>query len=483
MPKPLKKRSMIGTFTRPVLVLLGLLLLLSCKEQARHPNIILILTDQQSESMMSSSGNQYLHTPAMDYIANNGIRFTRAYVTNPVCSPSRVSLMTGRFPGFYKDAEGRQVRNNAGAMDIPANSPEASGENLASFLKKAGYDLVYGGKQHLPAFLDPDLVGFHVLTEDARGELASKAADYIRADHDKPYFMAVSLINPHDICFMAIRDFADSTYQQQLQRNFKTELALLDKALELPEGISREEFFEQYCPPLPPNFEPQEDEAKAIELFLNRDPRFFRRGAREEYTEEQWRMHRWAYARLTEMVDVHVQEILDALIESGKEEETLILFTSEHGDNDGSHRLEHKNVLYEESVKVPFTAMWKGHIPAGQVNDRQLVSVGLDLLPTLADYAGIAAETDPRGSSLRPLFEGEKVDWRESLGIEGEISRAVIQEGGIKYIRYDAAGFEERLMDLKEDPYETTHFTQDPAYTEKLEKIRKEFEEYWFEGH
>ncbi|MDN3687424.1 sulfatase family protein [Cyclobacterium jeungdonense] len=464
----------------PVLVLFCLIALQSCKGQASRPNIILILTDQQSESMMSSSGNPYLHTPAMDYIANNGIRFTRAYVTNPVCSPSRVSLMTGRFPGYFKDSKGNLVRDNASSMDIPATSREASGENLASYLKKAGYDLVYGGKQHLPAFLDPDLGGFHVLTEDARGELASKAADYIRGDHENPYFMTVSLINPHDICFMAIRDFADSLYLQQLQRNFKTELTNLDKALELPEGVSREEFFEKYCPPLPPNFEPQEDEAKAIELFLNRDPRSFRSGAREEYTEEQWRMHRWAYARLTEMVDVHVQEILDALIESGKEEETLVIFTSEHGDNDGSHRLEHKNVLYEESVKVPFTAMWKRQIPAGQVNDRQLVSVGLDVLPTLADYAGIAAVTDPRGSSLRPLFEGEKVDWRESLGIEGEISRAVILEDGLKYIRYDAAGFEERLMDLKEDPYETTHFTYDSAYRDRLQKIRREFEDNWF---
>lgn len=480
MPKPIKNTNLLGTFNQPVLAFLGLFFLLACKEQANRPNIILILTDQQSESMMSSSGNKYLHTPAMDYIANNGIRFTRAYVTNPVCSPSRVSLMTGRFPGYFKDSKGNLVRDNASSMDIPATSPEASGENLAGYLKKAGYDLVYGGKQHLPAFLDPDLVGFHVLTEDARGELASKAADYIKADHENPYFMTVSLINPHDICFMAIRDFADSQYLQQLQRNFKTELTLLDKALELPEGVSREEFFERFCPPLPPNFEPQEDEAKAIELFLNRDSRSFRSGAREEYTEEQWRMHRWAYARLTEMVDAHIQEILDALIESDKEQETLVIFTSEHGDNDGSHRLEHKNVLYEESVKVPLAAMWKGQIPAGQVNDQQLVSMGLDLLPTLADYAGIAAETDLRGSSLRPLFEGEKVEWRQSLGIEGEISRAVIQKGGIKYIRYDAAGFEERLMDLKEDPYETTHVTEDPAYRDALQEIQKEFEETWF---
>ncbi|MEX2564786.1 MAG: sulfatase-like hydrolase/transferase [Cyclobacteriaceae bacterium] len=474
---------MSNLITQPMLAVLCLLFLLSCKGQASRPNIIFILTDQQSESMMSSSGNEYLETPAMDYIANNGIRFTRAYVTNPVCSPSRVSIMSGRFPGFFADSKGKQVRNNAGSMDIPVNSPEASHENLAGYLKKAGYDLAYGGKRHLPAFLDPESSGFRILTNEARGELADRAASYIKEDHENPYFMLVSLINPHDICFMAIRDFADSNYLQQLERNFKTELTLLDKALKLPEGINRELFFEQYCPPLPPNFEPQEDEAKAIQLFLDRDPRSFRSGARNQYTEEQWRMHRWAYAKLTEMADAHVQVILDALIESGTEEETLVIFSSEHGDNDGSHKLEHKNVLYEESVKVPFTAMWKGKIPTGQVDDRHLVSVGLDLLPTLADYAGIPAEADPRGKSLRPLFEGKAMDWRASLGIEGEISRAVIRDDGLKYIRYDAAGFEERLMDLKEDPYETRHFTNDPDYREELGMIRNDFEQHWFEGH
>ena len=72
------------------------------KENIDRPNIIYIYTDQLSETMMSCAGNKYVNTPAMDYIANNGIRFTRAYTTNPVCSPARVSLMTGRFPGYFK---------------------------------------------------------------------------------------------------------------------------------------------------------------------------------------------------------------------------------------------------------------------------------------------------------------------------------------------------------------------------------------------
>jgi arylsulfatase A-like enzyme len=116
------------------------------------------------------------------------------------------------------------------------------------------------------------------------------------------------------------------------------------------------------------------------------------------------------------------------------------------------------------------------------VNSRHLVSLGLDLLPTVGDYAGVSALADPRGRSLRPLFEGKDTEWRETLGIEGEISRGVLHANGLKYIRYDAAGFEERLMDLQKDPYETTHFTNNPTYTEQLDMLRNEFEKTWFKG-
>ena len=76
-------------------------------------------------------------------------------------------------------------------------------------------------------------------------------------------------------------------------------------------------------------------------------------------------MYRWLYARLTEQVDAEIQVILDALKESGLEKNTLVIFTSDHGDMDGAHRMEGKATLYEESANVPFIAMWKGHIPAG----------------------------------------------------------------------------------------------------------------------
>ncbi len=447
-------------------------------KNSTRPNIIYIYTDQLSETMMSCAGNKYVNTPAMDYIANNGIRFTRAYTTNPVCSPARVSMMTGRFPGYFNDNNGKQVRENAGAMKIPEVSENVKSTTIATHLKKAGYDLIFGGKEHLPPSLTPKALGFNDITNNERDVLAQEAAKYLMEEHEKPYFMVVSLINPHDICYMAIRDFAESEQSKAIIQNGKTEVATLDKALQLPDGVSKEDFFANYCPPLPPNYEPQKDEALAIGSLLNR--RSFRNSAREKYTDEQWRMHRWAYARLTEVVDAQIQLIIDALKESGQEENTLVIFSSDHGDNDASHKMEHKTVLYEESANIPFMAMWKGKIPAGRVNNKNLVSNGLDLLPTVCDYAGIKGQSDPRGISLKPLFEGNKIESRKTLGVESEIGRMVVSEDGFKYVRYDAIGTEERLMDLNIDPYEKTHVTNEQSYSEVLSRLRKSFDEEWF---
>jgi len=468
------------------LLLMALLVMAgSCRSrkarEVKKPNIIYIFTDQQHARMMSCSGNPYLNTPALDYIAENGVRFTRAYTTNPVCSPARVSMMTGRFPGYFNDDRGQQVRENRGSMHIPEISDEVRNSTLAAFLKQAGYELVFGGKEHLPAPLTPKTLGFTDLTDNERDTLVREAARYIREEHEKPYFMVVSLINPHDICYMAIRDFATTDLDNAIIRNGVEEISNLDRALQKPEGVTEEEFLEKYCPPLPPNIEPQEDEPEAVKWLINQRP--FRKKAREQYSDEKWRMHRWAYCRLTEFVDRQIQVVLDAVRESGREHNTMILFSSDHGDNNAAHRMEHKTTLYQESANIPFLVMWKGHIPAGRVDSIHLVSSGLDFLPTVCDYARITARADPRGRSLRPLLENEKTDWRKTLGVESEIGRMVVSQDGFKYISYDAVGIEEQLLNLHIDPYETTHFTDDPEYAGRLAELRNTFEKEWFPGH
>ena len=114
---------------------------------------------------------------------------------------------------------------------------------------------------------------------------------------------------------------------------------------------------------------------------------------------------------------------------------------------------------------------------------QHLISNGLDLLPTICDYAGIKAVADPRGKSIRPLLEGKKTKWRKTLGVETEIGRMVVNENKLKYIKYDAVGIEEQLIDLKTDPYEMTHVTNVVNYKKELENLRRIFIRDWFKGY
>jgi arylsulfatase A-like enzyme len=451
--------------------------------EKNQPNIIYIFTDQQHANMMSCAGNKWVKTPALDYIAQNGVRFTRAYACNPVSVPSRISMMTGRFAGEFKDVNGQQVRENDGGSFnfAPASiTQEVQNSTLPVLLKQAGYDSYYGGKVHLPKPLLPQALGSEIMSNDERGGLADDAAKFLKQKHEKPFYLTLSFINPHDICYLALRDFTTSESEKKMISRSTKEVAALEKSLQIPEGVSEEDFYSKYCPTLPPNFEPQKDEPLAVKKLL--ELRDFRIGAREKYTEKQWRMHRWAYARLTEQADAQIQTILNALIETKQLENTVIIFSSDHGDMDASHRMEHKTALYEESAGVPFMVMWKGEIKGGQVDNTHLISNGLDLLPTVCDFAGFKAVADPRGKSVRPLCENKKSNWRKSLGVETEIGRMVVMEDKLKYIKYDAVGIEEQLIDLKTDPYEMTHVTNDKKYKSELKKARKEFNETWFTG-
>ncbi|MBC8229294.1 sulfatase-like hydrolase/transferase [bacterium] len=434
------------------------------QRQNERPNIIFIFTDQQQAGMMSCAGNQYLHTPAMDSLAATGVRFEKAYCTNPVCLPARFSMMTGRMPSEL----GIRSNDVGGLETVPAGITKQS---MGWLLRHAGYDVGYGGKVHLPKGMNPEAMGFDSITTNQREGLSDACLEFVRRERDKPFLLVASFINPHDICYMAINDY------QELDRNrLVNEMQALDAAMKLPEGVSREDFFAQYCPPLPPNFEPQEQEPEAIRMIL--EQRLFKKQARETWPDEKWRMHRWAYCRLTEMVDAHIGKVLDAVRESGLEENTLIIFSSDHGDLDSAHRMEHKTALYEEPTRVPLVVTLKGVTPPGFVNNTHLVSNGLDLIPTLCDYAGIETPDDLTGQSFRPLAEGRAPQsWRTHLWLESEFGY-MLRSDQYKYILYDAGENREQLIDLEKEPWEMKNFATNPAYREIIEEYRECFQSH-----
>ena len=435
-------------------------------------NILVIITDQQHVKMMSCAGNAYAQTPAMDGLAASGIRFERAYCTDPVCLPSRFSLMTGHMPSKIGIRSNSYPQNTS----IPDTMKQQS---LGSVFRSAGYDTAYGGKVHLPKMGAED-IGFDYICRNERDELASVCAEYIKQERSNPFLLVASFINPHDICYIAIRDFAKTEQEKRLVSGGAIEIATLDKALQPPAGISHEEFMKKYCPPLPPNFEPQKDEPEAIERLITQRP--FKKNAREKWTPERWRMHRWAYTRLTEMVDAQIGLVLNSLRESGKENETLVIFTSDHGDMDSAHRLEHKTAFYEEAVNIPFIASLPGVIPAGSVNNQHLISNGLDLIPTLCDFAGIDAPKDLKGLSFRRIAERkEPAAWRSSLPVESEFGYMIVTHR-YKYMVYDEGKNNEQLMDLQKDPYEMRNAAGDTENQNVLLQHRTIFGETFDKG-
>ena len=439
------------------------------------------MTDQQSATMMSCAGNKYLETPAIDSIAASGVRFDRAYCANPVCIPSRFSLFTGRYPSAVG------LRSND-VSEIEGEIPDAIKEKgLGYLLKNAGYKALYGGKEHLPKMRAVDL-GFDYFCDDEREDLADACADILMNPIDQPFFMTASFINPHDICYMAIAEFAkaldlDNVFRDSdpvefwvkgILESSDKEVECLREALKIPKEMSREQFFRDVCPPLPPNFEPQENEPDAI--WSIKSQRQFKKYAHEHFTEEQWRMHRWAYCKLTERVDAQIATVLSALKAGGHDDDTVVIFTSDHGDMDSAHRMEHKTALYEEACRIPMIIKYPSEIPEGIVDSQHLISNGLDLIPTIMDYAGIAQPEELQGRSLRHLHSetdngAVSSDWRTRLEIESEFGHAVVTDK-YKYIAYDDGDNREQLMNLKDDPHEMRNSIEDSEYSEIVESFR-----------
>ena len=409
------------------------------------PNIIVIMTDQQSSTMMSCTGNKWVKTPSLDALAAGGMRFERAYVANPVCVPARFSIQTGYMPSAIG------MRGNKDAKTAVVQ-PYMIENSLGNLFKKAGYETVFGGKEHFPHGLGDSVnIGYQRLTTDRREELAQKSVTFIKQKHEKPFLLFASFINPHDICYMAINSYNRSIGKENTPNEASRICErILDQARN---SGDLEKFVEMHCPPLPENFNYPELGASCLDLSETEIVHFYHH-TQQEWTEIDWRLHRWAYCRLTEMVDEKIGRIIAAVKEAGLEENTLIVFTSDHGDMDASHKREHKGVMYEESVRVPFIMSYKNVIPAGVVDDQHFVNNGIDLLPTLCDFAGIEIPQGLAGGSIRAIAEKRPgAKWRDDIYVEGEMG-FMVQDSRYKYTVYDTGKHREQLVDLNKDPGE-----------------------------
>ncbi len=430
-----------------------------------RPNVLLIMTDQQSAEMLSCTGNRFVSTPVLDRLAASGVRFEKAFCANPVCGPSRTAMMTGVMPSRLGIGH-----NDGVSLPVPE---EILAHSIGRLFRDAGYEAAYGGKWH--SAVKPGESGFEFISKDERAGLARDCAAFLRKSHKRPFLLVASFINPHDICYMGLRYYVQKkNISWPALINSRLELQELDDALKLPSGVSREEFFSKICPPLPYNFEIPPGEAEGM---WRADNRVYRHYIRENWNAEQWRLHRWAYSRLTEKVDSEIGQLLEALRDAGLDENTLVVFTSDHGEMAGAHRLEHKSVPYEEAIRVPLIISYKGIVQPGLVDHEHLISIGLDLIPSLLGFVGIPIPSSLPGHSVHLLAQGKAIPWRSYVGIEGGAFR-VIRTNRYKYVIYDSGERREQLTDLDRDPGEMQNLVAEAEYQPILTQQRQNMREW-----
>ncbi len=407
----------------------------------KRPNVLLIFTDQQTDEAMSCAGNPHLNTPAMDRIAARGVRFTRSYVTQPLCLPCRSSIQTGRYPH---------------EIGTPTNGVKLNGAYpmLGELMSAAGYDTAYFGKWHVGASFEE--AGYDATADTGSdSETAQYAVEFLKAPRQKPFFLTASFKNPHDVCELARRQ-------------------------KLPQGpIPPATADPAELPPLPDNFAIPENEPAAIRMIQakNRDFHY----PTNRWSDAEWRQYLWGYYRLVEKVDREIEKVLDALRDSGHEDSTIIIFTSDHGEGVASHHWNQKQILYEQAVRVPLLIAHPLASNPGGTSDA-LVSTGIDFMPTILGAAGVASPPGPSyGQSLEPLARGSSESWDRRYvvaettfgrGRDDGVSGRMLRTERYKYIVYNTGAGREQLFDLEADPGETTNLAEDPAHRSALDEHR-----------
>lgn len=410
---------------------------LSAGPGANRPNVLVIMTDQQHFDTIAGAGNPHLQTPALDQLRKRGASFEISYTANPVCSPARASLLTGRTScetGVYSN--GIPVRPT-----IP---------NLGQWLgEKASYESVYAGKWHLPQSYATTMPGFRVIHTGIGGAgylcdqgVSMACGAFIRnRKATSPFMMFTSFMQPHDIC-------------EWLRLNMNN-----------PGGLRYPEIAGD-LPPLPPNFGHDPREPETLRKIRERNE-----PSRGSWSAEQWRYYRWSYYRHIEMVDGEIGRILQALRDSGQDENTIIVFTSDHGEGMGHHQMVRKSSPYDEASRVPLMISYPGRIKA-DIRDASHPASGIDVMPTLCDYLGIDTPPNMRGKSLRPFLDGREIEGHEFTVTESNNDTGrMVRTHRFKYVTYRSDPID-MFFDMQKDPGESRNLAADPAYADIVRRHR-----------
>ena len=447
-----------------------------------QPNILWLCTDQQRYDTIGALNNSHVRTPNIDQLVKEGVAFTHAFCQSPICTPSRASFLTGMYPSsvhactngneYWADAaplvtkiladagyDGGLVGkfHLSGSMDrteprIPndgyrffefSHAPRDSwpeGHDYADWVAEQGYNLSDLRKN--PAAIPPEL--------HQTSWCAAKSIEFIEQDRgDQPWFLSFNPYYPHPP-FDPPQIYADRYQPENLPKPLfqETDLAAQAKlaGVDFQSDVRRPEAFE----------------AQAVIA---------------------------RYYAMIELVDDNIGHILDALERTGQRDNTLIIFTSDHGETLGDHGLLMKGCrFYEGLVRVPLIFSWPNHLEVGTISNA-LVEL-TDIAPTLLDICGLPQPERMQGQSLLPILKGKKIEHRQSVrseyyhtlmpgennGFSGSYG-TMLRTERYKLVVYHGHNLGE-LFDLANDPGEFINRWDDPDYQQvRFELLRQSFDQ------
>ncbi|MBD3375729.1 sulfatase-like hydrolase/transferase [candidate division KSB1 bacterium] len=477
--------------------------IIGCSKHTEKPNLLFIWTDEQRADTMKVYGNKNIHAPNLNKLASESLVFRNAYVSQPVCTPSRSTVMTGLWP----HNNGCTENNLPLSMEIPV---------LSEMVDDPEYRSAYMGKWHL----GDEIFNQHgfdewISIEDnyrkyyRKGRNRNQLSDYGQ-------FLQQLGYEPDNNDGRYSRSFASGLPLEHCKPKF-----LESRAIDFLQRNQNNPFmlYINFLEPHPPFFGPMDNHHSLREVQfpvnfddpLEEDEPLWYRIRREILRQEGskdldlrvksvWHNLIQKYWGLVTQVDLSVGAILGTLENLGLADNTIVVFTSDHGDMMGSHRLLHKTVMYQESVQVP----WLMRVP--QMGRRQNIVSDhvshIDLVPTLLDFMNKGQNENLPGTSLRPvILENEKdrdafIEWnpqlhrykpekksylpgvsvKETNMVKHAYRRAVITQEGFKLVLADQDG--NQLYDLNKDPFETTNLVHESQYRDLILRHTKKITDW-----
>ena len=490
----------------------------------KQPNILFIMADDHASKAISSYGSGINHTPNIDRIANEGMRFDHCYVTNSICTPSRATILTGTYNHV----------NAVTTLETPINNRLP---NVAKHLKTGGYQTAIIGKWHLgegkahePSgfdfwsvlpgqgdYFDPLFIEMgESLTEEGyiTDIITDKSLDWLsKADKQKPFFLMCHHKAPHRewephpknrSLFMddvVVPSTFDDNYKNraraaaEAKMRIKDDLTYDDLGLVQPEGGG--EVGEKSRPFSSKRKIPNPEDASALCLIDKITGEKFRFNSREELSQFKYQRYIKRYLRTIASIDESVGRLLDYLDTHNLAKDTLVVYTSDQGFFLGEHGWFDKRFMYEESLQMPFLARFPSEVAAGSICSQ--IACNVDFAPTFLDFAGLTIPSYMQGESLKPLLKQTDIQnwqqvayhryWMHRDPDHNAYSHYGIRTQKYKLIYWYNEGFdlpgtnhggedkEWELFDCEQDPLELFNIFNDPNYHEIIVKLTQILEE------